>query len=636
MRFSPESSTLELIQPNRNEDRVSAGEFAMRPTQKIAAIAILVLAVLTAYEFWHTRPSSEPRPASTKNSVAPAEKSPVDQSPLKTAQQVAQLATSHDERALAQEALRLADFDVDLAFDNALRQARLHPPPLSQEAKDCLERLQKAEKLLNNDRDRVKQLSERLAKAPESKKGAIEADLIQAQADLDLDQDEVDDAKGDLIRAGGDLTDRIETLKKEHEEAAHNTPSAIPTGPEPPDQFGVLHRALQWRQLHQKQMQLWQVKSNTEAAIAELYAKHNALDAQIDAEKAAVPELAHHSKKNKAETVGLHVSAAEKSQEQTVNLLKKTQQLADDQKVLSTYDKRIETKKELAAVYAQWIDLVATRQRDVLHRTLIGIAVILTIALIALFFSTWMDSLVKRLPLDRRQIESLRTVSRLASQILALFLILLVVFGPPGQLGTFLGLAGAGLTVALKDFIVGFLGWFVLMGKNGIRPGDWVEINGVTGEVVELGPFHTVLLETGNWTDSGHPTGRRVTFTNSFAIEGHYFNFSTSGQWLWDELQVVLPAGKDPYPMVDAIQKKVIEATRETVQQAEQEWRSSTTSRELSGLSAAPAISVRPVVGGIEIAVRYITRANDRYALRAKLNKAAVELLGGSTEPVPT
>jgi hypothetical protein len=42
------------------------------------------------------------------------------------------------------------------------------------------------------------------------------------------------------------------------------------------------------------------------------------------------------------------------------------------------------------------------------------------------------------------------------------------------------------------------------------------------------------------------------------------------------------------------------------------------------------------VVGGIEVAVRYVTRANDRYALRAKLNQAAVELLGGRPEPVPT
>jgi hypothetical protein len=120
-----------------------------------------------------------------------------------------------------------------------------------------------------------------------------------------------------------------------------------------------------------------------------------------------------------------------------------------------------------------------------------------------------------------------------------------------------------------------------------------------------------------------------VTFTNSFAIEGHYFNFSTSGQWLWDELQLVLPTGQDPYPIIDAIQKKVAEATADSAKQAEQEWKSAARSRDMSALSAAPAINVKPVIGGVEIAVRYITRANERYQLRAKLYQAAVDLLGG-------
>ena len=138
-----------------------------------------------------------------------------------------------------------------------------------------------------------------------------------------------------------------------------------------------------------------------------------------------------------------------------------------------------------------------------------------------------------------------------------MLLALLVIFGPPTQLGTVLGLAGAGLTVALKDFIIAFLGWFVLMGKSGIRLGDWVEINGVSGEVVDLGIFHTVLLETGNWTDSGHPTGRRVTFTNSYAVEGHYFNFlhlRASGCGMsW---KIVLPGGQNPYPLVGPPSKR--------------------------------------------------------------------------------
>src|SRR5262249_51113144 len=159
--------------------------------------------------------------------------------------------------------------------------------------------------------------------------------------------------------------------------------------------------------------------------------------------------------------------------------------------------------------------------------------------------------------------------------------------------------------------------------------GDWVEINGVSGEVMELGVFHTVLLETGNWTDSGHPTGRRVTFTNSFAIEGHYFNFSTSGQWLWDELQLVLPAGQDPYPMVEAIHKQVTEATRHSAEEAARELKGSAGSRDMSAFSVEPAIGVKPVVGGIEVGVRYITRANERYQLRSKLYQMMVQLLGG-------
>jgi hypothetical protein len=259
---------------------------------------------------------------------------------------------------------------------------------------------------------------------------------------------------------------------------------------------------------------------------------------------------------------------------------------------------------------------------------LIGIVIVLGIALVGLFFNTWLEKLLGKTHLDQRQVQTLKATARLTVQVVAVLLILLVIFGPPSQLGTFLGLAGAGLTVALKDFIVGFLGWFVLMRKNGIRLGDWVEINGVTGEVIEIGLFHTVLLETGNWADSGHPTGRRVTFTNSYAIEGHYFNFSTSGQWLWDELQVVLPTGEDPYPMIDAIQKCVVEATQATAKEAALELRNAAGSRDIGAFSADPSINLRPVLGGIELSVRYITQANQRSQLRTRLNQAAVELLG--------
>jgi small-conductance mechanosensitive channel len=609
----------------------------MKKLQKIVGVLLVVLVVVTAYGVWLTHQSlkSASKPAENEAvdtgqfGTSASTKAIVDQSPLTTAQKLAQLAELPVERTLAAEAMRLGDFSVDLAFDNALHNARLHPPPLSAEAKEIEARLDKAEKLQKADQDRVKELAEAEKKTGEgAKRDALELDAVQAQADLDLDQDEVDDAKQDFMRAGGDLTDKIEALKKEHEETSHGTASAIPTGAVPPEKLGLIHRVQQWRGLHYKQLRLWEAKGEAEAAVARISKRHNDLDAAVEASKESLPELAHHSKKSGKDAVRNYVSAANKSKEESAALLKKTRDISEDQKTLAALDKRVEAEKELAGVYGQWIEVVKGEQARVLNRALIAVLIVLVIALIGLYVSSWIDAALGKWPMDRRQLQSLRTVTRVSLQIVALLLIALVVMGPPGELGTFLGLAGAGLTVALKDFIVGFIGWFVLMGKNGMRVGDWVEINGVSGEVAEVSPFHTVLMETGNWTDSGHPTGRRVTFMNSFAIEGHYFNFSTSGQWLWDELQVVLPSGKDPYPVIEAIQKKVTEATEAYAKQAEQEWQGAAGSRELQGITAAPAVSVKSVVGGIEVAVRYIARASERASLRAKLNQEIVQVMG--------
>jgi small-conductance mechanosensitive channel len=601
----------------------------MKTIHRIAGVVLVLLLAAAAYGILRTEP-----PAGTLvaqgghpgNTTSEANQPIVDQTPLKIAQQLAPLATLPEERPLALEAIRLTDHEVDLAFTTALRYAAQHPPALSPEAKEIQARLQKAEKALANDQAQVAQITAAEAKASGDKKDALGDELELANAQQELDQDEVDDAKQDLIRAGGDPQDRIQAMVKEHEASTHATEAALASAATPEEKRGLIYRAAQWWALHRKQLLLWRAKAATESTIASLSSRHDALDQQLQTQKAKAGSTATGEALAPAARLAWSDDAGA--------VVQSTKDRAGQQKKLAAFDKRIDDEKELSALYSKWIDFVAAQQRTVLNRALRGVAIILAIALVGLFFDGWIASLLGRTSLDRRQVETLRAVTRVSLQVLGVAFILLVILGLPGNLGTFLGLAGAGLTVALKDFIVGFIGWFVLMGRNGIRLGDWVEINGVTGEVVELGMFHTVLLETGNWTDSGHPTGRRVTFTNSFAIEGHYFNFSTSGQWLWDELQVVLPSGQDPYPLVDAIQKKVIEATAESGQKAEQEWRGAAKSRDMSGLSAAPSINVKPVIGGTEIAVRYITNAHDRFQLRAKLNHILVDLLGAK-ESIP-
>jgi small-conductance mechanosensitive channel len=600
--------------------------------QKVAAIVLLVLLGAAVFEYFRTgRPEGAPakiaKPLAAEGPQGPI----VDQTSLLSAQRLAKMPTSAEEKPFAEEALRLADHDMDLRYAAAEREAEDHPPTLSPEAKAIEARLKISEDALDADNDLVDQLTAAEAKANGGKKDALHEQLILATAHQEEHQDEVDDAKADLERAGGDPKSRIEKMMQEHKASSQATDALHVTVSAAADERGLIHRFSQWMAFHQKQLLLWKAKQEAESAAASLSARHNALEAQIDARKNSTPAPGGQASSNLQTASGQ--SAPALSHEESAAMLKVAKQRSARQKALASFDKQTDDQKQLAENYGNWIEVVAAKQRTVIHGALNGISFILGILLIGIFFDSWLERLLGKTSFDRRQVETMRTLTRVSVQVAAVLFILLVIFGPPSQLGTILGLAGAGLTVALKDFIVGFLGWFVLMGKNGVRLGDWVEINGVTGEVVELGMFHTVLLETGNWTDSGHPTGRRVTFTNSYAIEGHYFNFSTSGQWMWDELQVVLPTGQDPNPIIAAIQKQVAEATTETAKQAEQEWKSAASSRQMTALSAAPAINVRPVIGGIEIAVRYITRANERYQLRAKLYAAAVELLGQKAAP---
>lgn len=300
-------------------------------------------------------------------------------------------------------------------------------------------------------------------------------------------------------------------------------------------------------------------------------------------------------------------------------------QLSKQHKTLTGLDQRMQDTEQLVTIYRSWSALTENRRRTVLHLVLRSLAAILGILLAAVLLNGAMSHAFRQV--DRHRLHQLRVIARITLQVAAVLLILLILFGPPTQLSTMIGLVTAGLTVVMKDFIVAFFGWFTLMGKNGISVGDWVEIEGVSGEVIEIGLLKTVLLELGNWTETGHPTGRRVAFSNSFAMERHYFNFSTSNQWLWDELRLTLPAAGDPYQTVQQIREIVERETQADAAEAAKDWERVTHQYGAREFSPGPAVNLRPGSNGLEVVVRYITRAPERNVVKAKLFQSVVDLL---------
>ena len=223
-----------------------------------------------------------------------------------------------------------------------------------------------------------------------------------------------------------------------------------------------------WLALQEKKVLLAKAKQDALDDVPTLTRAHDIFDKRVKEQEEAkqvVKEKATGLSKGEAPADGASKKQAAK------DALDALHHLSADQKAVSDLDRRIQDQQELADIYANWGTLVAARQRIAVHGMLLSALWILLIVFAVYMVGRLIDRYFLKLTHDKRRLVTLRAVVWFAAQAVGVLLIAFVVFGMPSQTPTVLGLAGAGLTVALKDFIVGFVGWFVLMGRNGIRVG---------------------------------------------------------------------------------------------------------------------------------------------------------------------
>jgi small-conductance mechanosensitive channel len=545
---------------------------------------------------------------------AAADQSLVDLRPWQTAQTLASEAVTAEEQQDGRQAEALADHEVDQSFAAALRSAGLQErhrtltgPALALSRKVALLQTEIAQ-----DQALVNQLKARSAAPSHSVRGAAGSatgsdDLQLAQARLGLDTSELTDLQHALDRVTGSLSFRLQQQLATHEASMKKYDSEVASG----SQIAVVsvnrhatlvNRLLAWFSQIGRYKAIQQARTQALNDAASLTAQYNKLEAQANT-AAASTDLAT------------------------------LQDRGTQRQILSIDDDRIQTDQRLATAYGKWGDQVLLQHRVVAHLVLQSLELVLFILLGMVVGDTLVRHSMARATRDRRQMHTLRTIFEVGVQLIGVFLIVLVLFGPPQQTATMVGLVTAALTISLQDYILAFFGWFFLVGRNGLHVGDLVEINGVSGEVVDVGLLSTTLLETTGLADKGEPTGRRVSFINSFAIRGQYFNFSGEGQWMWDEITVSLPTDADLYAIAKEIEKAAGEETAESARLAELEWNRGKHTAGLARVSAAPIVTMRPsvpaidIATGVDIQVRYVTRAAGRYEVRDRLYRHVIEML---------
>jgi hypothetical protein len=101
---------------------------------------------------------------------------------------------------------------------------------------------------------------------------------------------------------------------------------------------------------------------------------------------------------------------------------------------------------------------------------------------------------------------------------------------------------------------------------------------------------------------------------------------------MWDEIKVNVPPGTSIHPLLKGIYEATVKTTEADAQMAEAEWKRVTHEEGTPHFSAMPSVNLRPAGAGVDIIIRYITRAGVRVETRNHLFAMIVDLMQGESK----
>jgi len=120
--------------------------------------------------------------------------------------------------------------------------------------------------------------------------------------------------------------------------------------------------------------------------------------------------------------------------------------------------------------------------------------------------------------------------------------------------------------IATKEYLLCVVGALYRATSNPFTVGDWVEIQGMRGEVIVEGILTTKLQELGTSSSRFEFTGRVLTIPNSVLLTQTVFNESYRKGYLHHSFTVTVEGGVDPNEIVSVV-KPILLASSEADQQ---------------------------------------------------------------------
>lgn len=197
--------------------------------------------------------------------------------------------------------------------------------------------------------------------------------------------------------------------------------------------------------------------------------------------------------------------------------------------------------------------------------------------------------------------------------VLLVFAALVILWSQPlKRTGTFLGIIGAGLAIALKEPLLSIAGRLAIFAGNMYSVGDRIEINKLSGDVIDVGVFYTRMMDIGNWVGGDQVSGRLVQFPNASIFGAPVFNYTQNFSYIWDEIKLPVTYASN----IEAVSKILMEVgesyTREFLKKAEADLENMRHSFLVPGVELKPAVYLKVTDNWVELTLRYVVDPKKR------------------------
>ncbi len=197
-----------------------------------------------------------------------------------------------------------------------------------------------------------------------------------------------------------------------------------------------------------------------------------------------------------------------------------------------------------------------------------------------------------------------------------------------------LAIVGAGIAVALQDVVKDFMGWIIILQRRLYRLGNRVAIGQYTGDVIDIGPLRTTMLEisVGGLFNAHERTGKILYLPNSLVLKESVLNYNTTSDFMSVEVQVTITYASNWRKAEKILNDILMKETKKFSELARTQQRRRTALFFTMWEVGEPEVHVDLASSGVQFTLKFIVPIGKRRDVVTNLSREILEQFNADRE----